>query len=692
MTPTPVSPLWVVIGSSLWMAVVSNFALWRQLHSIQSLTAFDIGVTAAVMIIAITAALTALLALTAWRATLKPATTILLLMAAVGSYFMLSYRIVIDPGMMTNFLQTDVREAGALLNWRLAVAVALLAIGPVWLIWRQPILYESLGRQLWRNPAIAMAALAILVVSLMGSFQTLAPLMRNHKELRYLVNPLNSLYAIGRVAEQPLRRDSSVLSRVAEDARLAANANDHEHPPLMLLIVGETARSDNFGLNGYNRNTTPQLQNEDVASFRNVWACGTSTATALPCMFSSLDRDKYADRRTESEGLLDVLQRAGYAVLWLDNQSGCKGACNRIPSASVCPTDDCLDETLLDDLDARLAAMPRERRALGTLIVMHQMGSHGPAYHLRSPPTFKHFLPECQSSALQSCTREEVVNAYDNSIVYTDHFLSRAITWLKGHKQTADTALIYVSDHGESLGEGNLYLHGMPYSLAPDVQKRVPWITWLSPEWQKATGLSIRCLKEAAGAEVSHDHYFHSILGLMNVETDAYVPTLDAYARCRNPERLVPPVDAKRESPPARWHATTARTMTRPNQQPAARPATQPRTARRWPQRLWPKKGTCASRATHPSMAPLGSRIHTHVICPDVDAVPGRPDQHLADADPWRCHGNVSHETRQILGLQHPGQVLGRWRNGPLRKHGRRHLARHHQRRADSVTPLFAVD
>jgi lipid A ethanolaminephosphotransferase len=106
-------------------------------------------------------------------------------------------------------------------------------------------------------------------------------------------------------------------------------------PPLLLLVLGETARSGNFSLNGYGRPTNPLLAKEDVASQRNAWSCGTSTAASLPCMFSNFGREAYDSRPANYEGLLDVLQRAGLAVLWIDNQSGCKGACDRMPNVNT---------------------------------------------------------------------------------------------------------------------------------------------------------------------------------------------------------------------------------------------------------------------------------------------------------------------------------------------------------------------
>ncbi len=257
-------------------------------------------------------------------------------------------------------------------------------------------------------------------------------------------------------------------------------------------------------------------------------------------MFSGLGREGFEARSQNSEGLLDVIQNAGMAVLWVDNQSGCKGACDRVPHVStsalvhpqLCPGGECFDGIMLDGLDQRIAALPAERRARGVVIVLHQMGSHGPAYHLRSPPGFKRFLPECADPDLQGCSRAALVNAYDNSIAYTDHFLASTIAWLRQNQLAYDPAMVYVADHGESLGENNLYLHGMPYMIAPDVQKHVPWITWTSAGFAQRTAVSTACLREHAGQPVSHDNYFHSVLGLLGIQTRAYQRALDVYAPC----------------------------------------------------------------------------------------------------------------------------------------------------------------
>lgn len=535
--------LWLVVLTSLWIATVCNVALWRELIRLPGLSSGQVVTLSVALSLVIALATAALLSVLAWRWTLKPVITLFLISAAFGAYFMMAYGVVIDQTMMVNTLQTNVRETRDLLNWSLAATVMVLAVLPSFFLWRQKVRRSGLARQTLSNALSLVAASALLVLVVMLFFQSIASVMRNNTQMRYLINPLNSFYALGSVAAQPFQRNESIVLPLGEDAKLGASYTAQTKPPLLLLVLGETGRSGNFAVNGYERPTTPQLAQENIASQRNAWSCGTSTAASVPCMFSNFGREAYDSRPANYEGLIDVLQRSGLAVLWLDNQSGCKGVCDRVPNVDttqlkvpgLCEGDECFDEVMLQGLDQRIAALPAERRAHGVVLVMHQMGSHGPAYYKRSPPAFKKFLPECASNSLQSCERDAVINAYDNSIVYTDHVLASAIGWLKTQEARSAPAMLYLADHGESLGENNLYLHGMPYSIAPDVQKRVPWITWLSPEFEQRSKITTVCLKQQLDAPVSHDNYFHSVLGLMNVQTSVYQPALDIYAHCAKP-------------------------------------------------------------------------------------------------------------------------------------------------------------
>jgi lipid A ethanolaminephosphotransferase len=533
-------PLWLVGAGTLWMATLGNVALWRELWQLGALN----GLHGAAFGLAVGGLLWALLALVAtllaWRGTLRPALTLLLLASAVTTHFMLTYRIVLDSTMLTNVLQTHPAEARDLLNLRLLLTVLLLGVLPSIWLWRTPIRPVRWTRRVLQNLGLAFAAILVAASAVLAAYQPLSATLRNHHHVRHLANPLNLVNAVGQLAARPLQMDGSVLLPVGLDVRPGPGYATQVRPPLIVLVLGETGRAGNFALNGYARPTTPQLALENVASFRNAWACGTSTAASLPCMFSDLGRAGFESRRANRENFLDVLQRAGLAVLWLDNQSGCKGVCDRVPHQAtqavagnpLCSDGECLDEMLLLGLEQRIAGLDAERRARGVVVVLHTMGSHGPAYYKRSPPASKRFLPECTSNQLTDCPNEQIVNAYDNSIVYTDHVLAATIRWLKERASAFDTAMVYLSDHGESLGENNLYLHGLPYAVAPDVQKRVPWITWLSPAFVLRRGVTVGCLQSRAELPISHDHLFHSMIGLADLQTGAYRRELDVYAGC----------------------------------------------------------------------------------------------------------------------------------------------------------------
>ena len=536
-------PATAIILAALWIATIANLALWRALAGLPELAngrglAFGIGFG-----VMIAAAHVALLSLLAWRWTLKPALALFLLAAAGGAYFMLSYGVVIDRTMMVNVLLTDTREARELLSWRLLGALLLLGVLPLALLWRTPLRWATPLRQAGHNAILLVASCALLAGAGGLFFQDLSATMRNHTQLRYLINPLNSFYAIAIMGRKPIQRSGVAVAPLGEDAHLPALAAG-ARPPLVIMVLGETARADHLGLNGYARDTTPRLAQENVVSLRNVWSCGTNTAASVPCMFSNLGREAFENRQTNTEGLVDVLQRAGLAVLWLDNQAGgCKGVCDRVPKVDyrqlqatapeLCADDECFDEIMLRGLDERIAQLPAERRARGVVVFMHQMGSHGPAYYKRTPAGFKKFMPECTTNALQQCPREQVVNAFDNTILYNDHFLASAIDWLKQRDKQWAPAMVYLSDHGESLGENNLYLHGLPYRFAPDAQKHVPWIFWLSPTFERQSGITLACLARQQGEKLSHDHYFHSTLGLLGVQTQVHDPARDVFTSCR---------------------------------------------------------------------------------------------------------------------------------------------------------------
>ncbi len=539
--PAPRSPFLLVVLTSLWLATVGNYALWRAVIALpdrSTAQTLKLGLGMAVIIFAATALV---MGLFSWRKTVKPAVTFFLVAAAIGTYFMTSYGVVIDSTMMVNAMQTDMRETADLLSVEMLVTVLLLAVVPAVLLWRVPIRPMSFGKQTLQTAILLVASLVLTVGATLAIFPDFSSTMRNNTSLRYMINPLNSVYAAGNIAYRPFRHDTSIIDPIGRDAKLGASYENQTKPPLVVLVLGETARAGNFSLNGYDRDTNPELAKEGVVSLTNAWSCGTNTAISVPCMFSNFTRKQFGSRKTERENALDVMQHAGLAILWVDNQSGCKTVCDRVASASTtndkdpaaCGESECHDEVMLKDLDQRIAALPADKRAKGVVVVLHQMGGHGPAYSKRAPAAFKKFKPECLSNELSKCARADLINSYDNTVVYTDHFVASTIRWLKARQPDYSTAMMYVADHGESLGENNIYLHGLPYSIAPDEQKHVPWVVWLSASFQSRNKVKMGCLESHRDATASHDNYFHTILGLADVSSSVYERDMDLFSGCR---------------------------------------------------------------------------------------------------------------------------------------------------------------
>jgi lipid A ethanolaminephosphotransferase len=485
-----------------------------------------------------------LLSLVCTRRSAKPVIALLLLGTAFATHFMQSFGVYLDPSMMRNVLRTDVAEARELFSWSLLPHLALHAALPLLLLWRVRIAPRRLLRAIGMRVLGMLAAAGLLVGALMLIFQPFASMMRNHKEMRYLATPSNYLWSIGAVVAAQAKGAAKPRQPIGLDAKPGPGMAARTRPLLLVLVVGETARAANWGLNGYTRQTTPQLAalaaqpgGATLLNFPDVTACGTNTETSLPCMFAPIGRRDYDEGRIRgSESLLHVLARAGVAVHWRDNQSGCKGVCDGLPQDVVlnlnppglCADGRCMDEGLLVGLPERLAA------AKGTqFLVMHQLGNHGPSYFRRYPPAFARFTPACSFDDLQKCSQQEIVNAYDNALLYTDHVLTRLIGQLQAASATVDSAVLYVSDHGESLGENNLFLHGLPYAIAPDMQKRVPMVMWLSPGLPRALSLDSTCLRARSRQPLAHDHLFHTVLGLLDVNTALYEAPFDITKGCR---------------------------------------------------------------------------------------------------------------------------------------------------------------
>ncbi|WP_417226085.1 phosphoethanolamine transferase [Amphritea sp.] len=469
---------------------------------------------------------------------LKPVLITLLITASVATYFMQTYNIMIDKTMIMNMMETDVKESTELFSISLLVYVTLTGVLPALWVWHVQINYGSPLRFLLTKITTFVTITLVIGLIAVTFYQDYASLFRNHRYVRDLIVPLNYVYSLQSYAQHFLPKNKREFQTVGSDAHLGLSWQSKAQKKVVtILVVGETARRANFSLYDYQRQTTPKLSQQNIVSFSDFSSCGTSTAVSLPCMFSNMDRSNYDhDQAINSDNLLDVLQRSGLSVIWEDNNSGCKGVCNRVESINLmdadnpnlCHDGECYDMILLEKLEQTISAA-----ANNVVIVLHQKGSHGPSYFMRTPEAFRKFSPICDTNQLQECSQQEIINAYDNTILYTDYFLSEVINFLKSRSDQYDASMLYLSDHGESLGENNLYLHGVPYMLAPKEQTEVPFIFWMDDGFANRFSISKSCVDGKRKRHFSHDNLFDSMLGLLDVQTDAYRQEMDIFSSCR---------------------------------------------------------------------------------------------------------------------------------------------------------------
>ncbi|MGH5967273.1 phosphoethanolamine transferase EptA [Klebsiella aerogenes] len=468
--------------------------------------------------------------------------SLFILLSASAQYFIWTFGVVIDRSMIANIFDTTPAESFALLSTQMVIVLGLSGLLMVLVAWwikvRRPASF-------WRGAAmrllnIAVSALLIVLVAALF-YKDYASVFRNNKELVKSLSPSNSIVALNSWYAHN-RMDNLPLVKIGEDAKQKAVMHNGARKNLTIVVLGETSRAENFSLGGYDRETNPRLKQDDVVYFPKTTSCGTATAVSVACMFSNMPRAHYDEELAHhQEGVLDILQRAGVQVLWNDNDGGCKGACDRVPHQNVtnlnlsgeCIDGECYDEVLFHKLDSYIDNLQQDG-----IIVLHTIGSHGPTYYNRYPAEFNKFTPTCNTNEIQSCTQQQLTNTYDNTILYVDYVVDKAIKLLQSKQDRFTTSLVYLSDHGESLGEDGVYLHGLPYSIAPDTQKHVPMLLWLSPDYQQRYGVSSQCLQQQAKTnDYSQDNLFSTLLGLLGVDTREYQAKDDLLTPCRETGR-----------------------------------------------------------------------------------------------------------------------------------------------------------
>ncbi len=527
-----ISDVTLVLITSVYLLFLTNFTFWSKAstyfagHPWEEIS-MGIGLLALFIATGLSIAVKYLT---------KPVLIFFILIAAGASYFTDNAGVIISHQMIENMVTTTSAEAKHLITAEFCAYFALFGLLPSLLVGWVRIHHLTFGRKLVQHLKIIVPCLLVAIGSVALNYPAFASVFREHQDMMDTLNPPAPVISAVKYVKLALMERDIKAKPIGTDAHVIATGN--ARPIVTVIVVGETARAQNFAFYGYERDTNPETRKRGVIAFGGTTSCGTSTAVSLPCMFSIYGRDEYSSYKAKAtENLLDVLGYAGIRTEWWDDNTGSKGIADRTRYANFSQGDDphfcfegeCRDDILVEKLRKELRSVKGN-----TVFVLHQIGSHGPAYYMRYVEETAPFKPDCRTASFDNCTQEQLVNSYDDTIAYTDKILADVIDALKAESATMASAMIYMSDHGESLGESGLYLHGAPYMFAPESQTHVPFLAWFSENYASATGLDTSCVRSRREGPYSHDNLFHTVLGMMRVETGIYAKKLDVLAPCRN--------------------------------------------------------------------------------------------------------------------------------------------------------------
>lgn len=505
---------------SLFNLVCYHLPLWQYVQSISNNDRYY-GLQYIVVLILIILVVTALVLLflsLVNTSLIKPFCIILVIANSVALYFLFTYQALFDRTMMGNVLNTRTSEAVEFLHYKLIGFLFAFGFFPTCMIYRTKVDKSSNLSVLGWMCIIVLSLVLVIYVS-SGTWLWFD---RYSKQLGGRILPWS--YIINTVRHAAHEKSQNVVA-----VELPVGQIKNQQKMLVMLVIGETARAANFSLFGYDRETNPKLKDLSIATLANTTACSTYTTASIRCMLShsSTNTKQY-------EPLPNYLKRHNVDVIWRTANWGQPNIeVDSFQNAGAlqqnCDSDECgFDGVLLTGLRQQIQSSDKQK----IFVTLHTKGSHGPAYHLRYPKSFEQFVPVCNSVEFGDCNDESLVNAYDNTILYTDHFLAQSIDLLA---QLSDipTVMIYISDHGESLGENGLYLHGAPYSIAPNVQKEIPFIVWMSDNFRAHFNINSDDLDNQKA--YGHRHIFHSVLGAFQLDSPVYRSELDIFRKLSSP-------------------------------------------------------------------------------------------------------------------------------------------------------------
>lgn len=426
----------------------------------------------------------------------KSLLVIFFLLNAISVYFINTYAVIIDESMVGNVLNTKYSESSSFFSIKLLFYFIILGVVPSIYI-----IKVKLSNTTWKKFIITCSVTLVFILTLVfANASNWLWIDKNSKTLGGLAMPWSYSVNASRFYIHEYKKNKKEI--LLPDATISNNEKS-----VVVLVIGESARSQNFSLYGYKKNTNPLLSKIPNLFHFNANSSATYTTAGVK---SILD---YKNTDDLYEILPNYLYRNNVEVIWRTTNWGeppvhIKNYENTEALMKNCSGEGCnYDEVLLSGLKEQIMASSKNK----ILVVLHTSTSHGPTYSKKYPPQFETFKPVCNSVELANCSQEALINAYDNTIVYTDYILNKVIENLNQLKYYKST-MIFVSDHGESLGEKNLYMHGLPLSIAPKEQYEIPFIVWLSNSSKQLKPNKV----------LSQGHVFHSVLNFLDVKSPIY--------------------------------------------------------------------------------------------------------------------------------------------------------------------------
>ena len=424
---------------------------------------------------------------------------------AISVYFINTYGIIIDESMIGNVLNTNYSESSSFFSLKLVGYILFLCLVPSVFIAKAEIIKLPI-KNILKLSLFALLAIAILVGI---NAKNLLWIDNNSKQIGGLAMPWS--YVVNTSLFYKHKSNANEKEILLPNATIKDNQKT-----VVVLVIGESARRANFSLYGYSKNTNPLLSKKRNLFHFNATSCATYTTAGVKCILEHTNTDELY------EILPNYLERNNVEVVWRTTNWGepplhIKNYQKReFLLKNYAEQNGSFDEILISDLKKQIMSSTKNK----ILIVLHTATSHGPKYSTRYPRSFEKFSPVCNSVEPGKCSQQELVNAYDNTIVYTDYLLSSIINRLQELPEFKST-MMFVSDHGESLGEKNLYMHGLPMSFAPKEQYEIPFIVWTSNNSVKTKPTEI----------LSQNHVFHSVLNFLAIDSPIYNESLNIFKK-----------------------------------------------------------------------------------------------------------------------------------------------------------------